>query len=170
MPFTPSFRFVSDLPTDPALYVLYGGTGRSRHVAYVGVSGNLRRRIRQHFLKRQSSVVTGTSAASLNPDLVTRLEWWLRERFEDKDHLQAAELIAFDKLEPTLRSRGQISSEAKALAEKPEVIEEVKSMLEDDPTGSVNIPTLSDALSRIERLEDRVEQLEEKLTGTKGNT
>jgi excinuclease UvrABC nuclease subunit len=64
--------------------VLYGGTGRGRHVAYVGISGNLRNRIRQHFLRRDSSVVTGTSAASLNPDLVTRIEWWLHERFEER--------------------------------------------------------------------------------------
>ncbi len=170
MPRTPSFRFVSDLPTDPALYVLYGGTGRSRHIAYVGVSGNLRRRIRQHFLKRQSSVVTGTSAASLNPDLVTRLEWWLRERFEDKDHLQASELVAFDKLEPTLRSRGRITGEAETLAEDREFAEEVQAMLEGDPTGAVDIPTLSDALSRIERLERRVDQLEQRLEETQNDT
>jgi hypothetical protein len=46
MPITPAFTFVSELPTGPALYVLYGGTGWGRHVAYVGISGNLRNRIR----------------------------------------------------------------------------------------------------------------------------
>jgi hypothetical protein len=163
MPITPSFQFVGKLPTDPALYALYGGTGRSQHVAYVGLSGNLRSRIRQHFLRRDSSIVTGTSAASLNPDLVTRLEWWLSEKFEDRDYLQAAELIAFDKFEPTLRSRGRITSEAEALAETTEVVEEIESLLEEGPTGTVDIPTLSDALSRIERLEGRIDQLEEKL-------
>jgi hypothetical protein len=79
-----------------------GGTGQSRHVAYVGISGNLRSRIRQHFLHRDSSIVTGTSAASLNPGLVTRLEWWPSEKFEDRSKLQAAERVAFDVLEPTL--------------------------------------------------------------------
>jgi hypothetical protein len=107
--------------------------------------------------------VTGTSAASLKPDLVTRLEWWLSEKFEDRDYLQAAELIAFDKFEPTLRSRGRITSEAEALAETTEVVEEIESLLEEGPTGTVDIPTLSDALSRIERLEGRIDQLEQKL-------
>ena len=163
MPLTPSFQFISDLPTDPALYALYGGTGRGRHIAYVGITGNLRSRIRQHFIRRDSSIVTGTSAASLNPDLVTRLEWWLRDGFEDRDHLQAAELVAFEELEPTLRSRGRITSEAEALAEDDEFTEEVRAMLDEEPTGTVEVPTLSEALSRIERLEKQVGRLEERL-------
>lgn len=170
MPRTPSFRFISDLPTDPALYVLYGGMGRGRHTAYVGISGNLKSRIRQHFLRRDSSIVTGTSAASLNPDLVTRLEWWLSEKFEDRDHLQAAELVAFETLEPTLRSRGRITDNAETLAADEEFAETVQAMLEGDPTGAVDIPTLSDALSRIERLETRVDQLEQRLEETQDGT
>jgi DNA repair ATPase RecN len=163
MPLTPSFQFVSDLPTDPALYVLYGGTGRGRHIAYVGISGNLRSRIRQHFVRRDSSVVTGTSAASLNPDLVTGLEWWLSEQFEDRDRLQAAELVAFEALEPTLRSRGRITEEAEAFAENDEFAKEVRAMLEGEPTGTVEVPRLSEALSRIERLEEQVGRLQKRL-------
>jgi hypothetical protein len=58
VPRVSAFPFVSDLPTDPALYVLFGGTGRGRHVAYghvayVGISGNFRSRIRQHFNSSQ---------------------------------------------------------------------------------------------------------------------
>jgi len=163
MPITPSFRFVSDVPTDPALYVLFGGTGRSRHVAYVGISGNLRARIRQHFVRRDSSVVTGVSAAMLNPDLVTRLEWWLSEKFEEREYLQAAELVAFDEFDPTLRSRGRIRSKAETLARQTDTRDTILSMLREGPTGAVDVPTLSDALSKIERLANRIDRLEARL-------
>ena len=105
----------------------------------------------------------GTSAASLNPDLVTRLEWWLSEWFEERDRLQAAELVAFDALEPTLRSRGSITEEAEALAQNDEFTKEVRAMLEGEPTGTVEVPTLSEALSRIERLEEQVGRLQKRL-------
>jgi len=160
MPITTAFSFVSDLPTEPALYALHGGTGRSQQVAYVGISGNLRRRIRQHFIRRDSSVVTGTSAATLNPDLITRIEWWLHDRFEERSFLQATELVASDVMKPTLRSRGKVIPTAKSLAKKKEVIAEVDSMLEEGPTGAVDLPTLRDALSEIESLKNRIAELE----------
>lgn len=37
-------------------------------------------------------------------------------------------------------------------------------MLEEGPTGAVDVPTHIDALFRIERLEKKVERLEEKLS------
>lgn len=160
---TTSFDFVGDLPTDPAIYALYGGTGRGRHVAYVGTSSNLRNRIRQHFVRRDSSIVTGTSAASLNPDLVTRLEWWLHERFADTTARRAAELIALEVFEPALRSRGRVTEEAESLSEDPQFRTEMEEFFEEEPTGSVEVPTLSDALDRIQELEGRVSELEEEI-------
>lgn len=77
--------------------------------------------------------------------------------------MQAAELVAFDTLEPTLRSRGRITGEAEALAENDEFAEEVRAMLEGEPTGTVEVPTLSEALSRIERLEKQVGRLQKRL-------
>ena len=91
--------------------------------------------------------MTGTSAASLNPDLVTRLEWWLSEWFEERDR----------------RSRGSITEEAEALAQNDEFTKEVRAMLEGEPTGTVEVPTLSEALSRIERLEEQVGRLQKRL-------
>jgi hypothetical protein len=113
-------------------------------------------------LRRDRSVVTGTSAASLNPDLVTRIEWWLHDRFEEREFLQAAELIAFDELDSALRSRGIITAGAEALAERKDVDQMVRSMLK-EPTGSVDVPTLSEALSAIERLEERIDALEKEI-------
>lgn len=67
---------ISELPGAPAVYAMYGGLGRAAYVAYVGLASNLRQRLTQHFIRRDSSVVTGAAAVSLNPDLITRVEWW----------------------------------------------------------------------------------------------
>ena len=55
------------LPQEPAVYALYSG----RDIIYVGITGSLRTRIKQHLVNRDSSIATGTSAAMLNPDHVT---------------------------------------------------------------------------------------------------
>jgi excinuclease UvrABC nuclease subunit len=46
---------IADLPNRPALYALYGGTGRHAYVAYVGITDKLKRRVAQHLLTRDSS-------------------------------------------------------------------------------------------------------------------
>jgi excinuclease UvrABC nuclease subunit len=61
------------LPNRPAVYAMYGGYGSNLHVAYVGIAGHLKRRLEQHLIRRDSSVTTGTSVVSLNPELVTKL-------------------------------------------------------------------------------------------------
>ena len=72
----------SDLPKVPAVYALYGGRGRGSYVAYVGQAVKLRVRIEQHLVRRDSSVVTGVAAVSLNPDHVTEVRWWVHPEFE----------------------------------------------------------------------------------------
>jgi hypothetical protein len=94
---------------------MYGGRGRGLHVAYVGLAQKLRTRIEQHLIRRDNSVTTGASAACLNPDLVTEIRWWTHPDFEKIDVLEAAELVAFDVMEPALRSRGNITDRAKTL-------------------------------------------------------
>lgn len=158
---TTALDFVGELPTEPAIYALHGGSGRSRHVAYVGVTGDLRSRIRQHFIRRDSSIVTGTSAASLNPDLVTKIAWWLHPEFSDKTVRRATEIIALNIFEPALRSRGKITSNAESLSEDTEFRQEMRDFLDDGPTGAVVLPTLSDALEQIQNLHERIEELED---------
>ena len=68
------------------------------------MAGNLHRRLIQHFVNRDSSVVTGTSAAGLNIDYVRHVDWWEEAGFADPDRLRAAELVAFNVFEPALRS------------------------------------------------------------------
>ena len=48
----------------------------------------------QHLLKRDSSVATGASAISLNPDKIAECHWWIHESFGAREYLEAAELIA----------------------------------------------------------------------------
>ena len=87
------YTSVSDIPRVAAVYALYGGTGRGLYVAYVGVADNLKRRLRQHLIKKSSNVTSGTSAASLNPDYVTRVRWWEHPEFEDRPSLEETEQV-----------------------------------------------------------------------------
>jgi hypothetical protein len=85
------------------------------HPAYVGITDRLRHRIVQHLINRDSSVTTGTSAAVLNPDYVTEVRWWADAAFSERHVLEAAELVVAEELQPTLRSRGRASEQAKTL-------------------------------------------------------
>jgi hypothetical protein len=151
---------ISHLPSSPAVYALYGGRGRSAYVAYVGIAGHLRSRIEQHLVRRDSSVATGVAAAALNPDLVTEVRWWEHPAFADRGHREAAELVAFDVLEPTLRSRGGVGEAARALHADATFNTAMHQLFTGDPTGQLVIPSLQDALDRLEQLEARVRVLE----------
>jgi hypothetical protein len=151
---------ISDLPNLPAVYAMYGGRGRSLHVAYVGIAEKLRRRIDQHLVKHDSSVTTGTSVVSLNPELVTEVRWWEHSDFSDRAYCEAAELVAFDVLEPALRSRGGITDRAKQLYADEAFQHGMRYFFSGEPIGRLVIQTLQDALERIEALERRVALLE----------
>jgi hypothetical protein len=142
---------------------MYGGRGSSAYVAYVGLADVLKRRVRQHLVNRDSSVVTGVSAVSLNPDLVTEVRWWEHPDFADRRVLQAAELVAFDILEPALRSRGGITNEARQLYADTEFSARMSTLFSGDATGRLVISTLQSALERIGDLERRVLTLEQLL-------
>jgi hypothetical protein len=109
---TTEIRDIAALPRVPALYVMLGGS--PRFAAYVGIGGDLRERVSQHLVKRDSSVVTGTTAVGLNPDHVREVDWWEHEGFSDRERLEAAELVAFDVFDPALRSRGRVREAAMA--------------------------------------------------------
>ena len=150
---------VADLPNVPAVYAMYGGRGRGLHVAYVGLGDALKRRVYQHLVYRDSSVATGTSAAALNPDYVTEVRWWEHPNFSERHVLQAAELVAFDILDPALRSRGAIQEKAKELYADEKFYENMMALFQGEPTGRLVIPTLQDALERIAELERRLDDL-----------
>jgi hypothetical protein len=154
---------VTDLPNVPAVYAMYGGRGRGLHVAYVGLGDALKRRVYQHLVYRDSSVATGTSAAALNPDYVTEVRWWEHPDFSERYVLQAAELVAFDILDPALRSRGAIQEKAKELYADEAFNENMMAFFQGEPTGRLVIPTLQDALEKITELDRRLDDLEKKI-------
>jgi predicted GIY-YIG superfamily endonuclease len=151
---------ISKLPNVPAVYVLFGGKEGKRYVVYVGIADKLKRRIAQHLITRDSSVATRTSAAGLNPDYVTELRWWEHQKFSDRNALIASELIAFDYFQPALRSRGNVPKIAAKLYHEQEFRDEINKLFNCEPSGRLVIPTLQDAVNRIEQLEKRIEALE----------
>jgi predicted GIY-YIG superfamily endonuclease len=54
---------IAQAPGSPAIYAMHGGDGR-RYLPYVGIGDDLRRRVTQHLVNRDSSVTTGTGAVS----------------------------------------------------------------------------------------------------------
>lgn len=150
----------SDLPQAPGVYALFGGRGSGRHVAYVGIGSKVRTRVHQHLVLRNSSVTTGQSVVSLDPELVSEVCWWCRARFEEPGALEAAEQVAFDVLRPTLRSRGRLKGEAEKHLGSASFRRTMVKVFEGEPDGRLLVPTISDALDRLAELEDRVRELE----------
>jgi hypothetical protein len=78
--------------------------------------GIRRRRRRRHLthtsgsilINRDNSVSTGISAVGVNPDYSTEVRWWTTREFTGRAVLEAAELGAFDVLDPVLRSRKRV--------------------------------------------------------------
>jgi hypothetical protein len=155
---------VSELPNVPAVYALYGGQGQGAHVAYVGLATKLKSRIIQHLVNHDSSVTTGTHAVNLNPERVTRVAWWEHPDFAQLPTLAAAELVAFDVLYPILRSRGTFEEQANRLYSDEAFKSSMRALFEKDPTGCLTIPTLQQALERIEVLEGNMASLEQRIT------
>lgn len=106
---------VSDLPNVPAVYSLYGGGERGKYVAYVGIADSLKRRIIQHLVNKDSSISTGTAAAGLNANYVKEVRWWENSYFKNRNALEASEIVAFEILNPVLRSRGKTNQKAKKM-------------------------------------------------------
>ena len=129
---------IRDLPTLPAIYAMYGGDDR-QYVAYIGIGDNLRRRVTQHLVNRNSSATTNTGAVRLHPSHISAVEWWEHPRFGDRDDLAAAEIVAFDVLEPTMRSRGGITATAKQRANHEAFRGEMTALFAGDPTGRLDL-------------------------------
>ncbi len=166
------FSSFSELPSEPAIYALYGGQEKTSYVAYVGQASSLKSRITQHLIRRDSSVTTGVNAVSLNPDRVTKVSWWEYSGFHERPKLTAAELVAFDVLEPILRSRGNVENLANQLYNNESFYREMRTLFEGEPAGHLIMPTLQDAFKRILELEKslaflqkRMEQVEKTLKG-----
>lgn len=145
------------------MYAMYGGDAGRTYVAYVGIAGNLNSRLVQHFVRRDSSVVTGTSAVGVNIDHVRHVQWWQSDLLNDDNARHAAELVAFERLDPALRSRGTPRREAVELCADPDFRRAVEQLLEAPPTGRLVPPRLTDVAARLAELESRLARVEEAL-------
>jgi len=150
------------VPYSQGIYAMFESK-LDKNAVYIGISTNLRNRIRQHMIRRDSSVTTKTSAVRLNPDYIEVIKWWVNDKFEDKVVLEAAELVAFDVFNPVLRSKGSVSLEAKKLYKKEKFKSEIKSILLDKQSGYLHFPDLNNVLSKIDKLKMRVDNLEERI-------
>jgi hypothetical protein len=92
------------------------------------------------------------------------VEWWQDQRFTEIDILEAAELVAFDVLNPVLRSRGTVSEKARKLYDDPHVQGEFRSLFAGPPSGTLRIDSLPDLATRLSDLEARVKDIERRLT------
>jgi hypothetical protein len=151
---------IAELPRIPAVYAMYGGTGKSLHAAYVGQGGNLKDRIEQHLIRRDSSVTTNTSPVSLNPDLIIEVRWWAHASFSDKERRRAAELVAFDVIQPVLRSRGTHSAASRELYADKNFYTEMEAFFRAKEQGRLIVPNLA---ARVAEIEKRLSLIEKRL-------
>ena len=82
--------------------------------------------------------------------------------FTERHILQAAELVAFDVLDPALRSRGAIQERAKEPYGDKAFRQNMTAFFQGNPTGRLVVPTLQDALERIADIERRLEEIEKR--------
>jgi len=159
---------IASVPNQPGVYALMGGSSANRYFAYVGIAGNLRQRIVQHLILRDSSIATGTSAACLNPDYVTEVRWWLHKKFKRVVNRAAAELVALKFLDPALRSRGLSSLDAQRLFSDPAFKQEMEALFEGPPSGTLQLPTMQSIVERLDTVERSLERLSATLQKSKG--
>lgn len=153
--------YFSDAPKSPGIYALCAGRGKSMYVAYVGMASNLRQRLVHHLVERDSSVVTGASAVSLNPDKVSEVRWWVHEDFDK--YLQEAELVAFEVLQPVLRSRQTKSPPVQFIASQNPFAKRMCKVFSGSPSGRIKIPSFHDVLEKLSELEQRIRCIERKI-------
>lgn len=155
---------ISKLPNKPAVYALYGGKGSHKFIAYIGIADKLRQRVSQHLIRRDSSITTGASIVSLNPDLVTEMKWWEHELFSKREYLEAAETIAFDILDPILRSRGKITGRStELLLEEDQFRREMVSFFLNKQSGHLIFQDFQDLAKVVEKLENEIIALNKRI-------
>ena len=150
------FSFTS-IPTEAGIYAMHD---QNKNVAYVGHSRNLRRRIREHMDRRNTSVTTGVSTTTLNPDKVGHICWWLDPRFSDEAYREAAEVVAFEVLNPSLRSRGNVTKQAKPILEDRTFCDEMARLFRSKPSGVFYPKTFDNLADLVLELHNRVSELE----------
>lgn len=147
------------LPTVAAVYALYAERAGLRQAVFVGVADNLRERVVEQLVVRESPLGTGSEAVTLEPAFLTDLYWWEHADFADQHVLRAAEFMASDLFQPALRSRRPISARAAELYEDQRSQAKMAALLRAEATGHAVLPGLERILERLAELERRFESL-----------
>lgn len=150
---------IKGLPNKSAIYCLICGKGKNS-ILYVGQTDNLRRRIGQHLVNRDSSVTMEGSPVKIDPSHVEKVEWWEQSDFSDSAIRGAAEIVAFDILNPRLRSGSNGSKDATKLSKNEVFYNKMKIFFTGTPSGRMNVMTIEGLIERLLILEDRVATLE----------
>ena len=143
---------LSSIPKAAGIYAMYD---RSGCVAYVGLSKKLRNRIRDH-----TTYHNRASATVLNLDQVSRICWWLNPKFSDKTYREAAEVVAFEVLNPSLCSRGKVTKRAKDVLKDQTFRDEMACLFRGKPSGVFYPKTLDNLVDLVLKLDKRVSELE----------
>ena len=152
---------LDSIPTEPGIYAMYD---RNNKAAYVGESRKLRKRIKDHIVNRDSTAVTRLSPTMLNPDYVYRICWWQCDSvFDEQVNRQAAELVAFDVLGSSHRSRAPISKKAKDRAREQPFRTNMEKLFNGEPAGYYYPPTLLNLTNCVSKLCERVSELESEI-------
>jgi hypothetical protein len=149
-------------PKKPGIYALCAGNGRNKYIAYVGIAKNIRQRILQHLIRRDSSIVTGVSAISLNPEKITEVRWWVLPP-EDNQFLNEAEVVAFEILNPVLRSRSSISAPVDYIARNNNFKTKMENIFRAEPSGFIKIISFPELIKKVDELENIVKEIKAKL-------
>jgi hypothetical protein len=99
--------------------------------------------------RNQWTISSECAAVVLNVDSITEVRWWEHPDFARRPFLEAAERVAFDVLDPALRSRGTASVQARELHDDAGFREPMRQLFLAEPAGRLMIPTLHEALERI---------------------
>ena len=152
------YDFSLDLiPAEPGIYAMYD---RNNKAAYVGESRNLRKRIKDHIVNRDSTAVTRLSPTMLNPDYVYCICWWQCDSiFDEPVNRQSAELVAFDVLDSSHRSRASIVGDARNRACEQPFRANMENLFSGEPAGCYYPPTLQNLTDCVSQLCKRVSEL-----------
>ncbi len=149
------------IPAEPGVYAFY----EHDQCVFAGFSKNLRERIEHHLVGGSPPEAGGMRSARLHPERVTEVCWWLDEAFADPARREAAWELAIQALAPVLRPRFSLSPAAVGALEDHAFVKRMEKLFTGTPTG-VFVPQTLDAMARtILELEEKVEELEKKLSG-----
>ena len=153
-----SFDEVKHLPQLPGINGFKRPNNIQDNYSYIGLSNKLRESVSQPLFKRDSSVATGASAISLNPDKIAECHWWIHESFGTREYLEAAELIAFERFNFTLVSRLTPSTRALEIPNDEVFKKQMDKLFSNVPSGYIKFYDLSWAINKIKELDFTVKE------------